>query len=168
MRSAASPSRFARSHVPQSASTAASAKAEPRSEQTGEGARSLPPRCASAGCNLARSERNVCSRCGGQTCDLHFFAPVNLCESCADAAEIAGCPGCDPGALGALCDSCEAAFLADQSVDDGPRRCPDCDRPNQFGELCPLCEAERGEAFDLADRCLDDLDEAPRLGGRRR
>lgn len=54
----------------------------------------------------------------------------------------------------------------DENIEDGAKCCPDCERPNQFGELCPNCESERGEAFDLADRLFgeeDELEEAPRL-----
>ena len=29
------------------------------------------------------------------------------------------------------------------AVDDGGKACPECDRPNQFGEVCSTCEAER-------------------------
>lgn len=36
----------------------------------------------------------------------------------------------------------EAAFH--ESADDGVKCCPDCERPNQFGELCQSCESERG------------------------
>lgn len=39
-------------------------------------------------------------------------------------------------------DADEAAFH--ESVDDGVKCCPDCERPNQFGELCQTCESERG------------------------
>lgn len=29
------------------------------------------------------------------------------------------------------------------SFDDSVKCCPDCERPNQFGELCPQCLRER-------------------------
>jgi hypothetical protein len=29
--------------------------------------------------------------------------------------------------------------------DDSVKCCPDCERPNQFGELCVSCARERGE-----------------------
>jgi hypothetical protein len=28
-------------------------------------------------------------------------------------------------------------------IDDSPKCCPECDKPNQFGELCPECSQER-------------------------
>jgi len=31
------------------------------------------------------------------------------------------------------------------SHDDSVRCCPDCERPNQFGELCAECARETGE-----------------------
>jgi hypothetical protein len=34
--------------------------------------------------------------------------------------------------------------------DDSVRCCPDCERPNQFGELCTSCEAERERDHDPA------------------
>ncbi len=37
-----------------------------------------------------------------------------------------------------------------QDPDDGPRQCPECGKPNQFGELCLACV--RGEQEDLEYR----------------
>ena len=38
----------------------------------------------------------------------------------------------------------------DPEIDDAVHCCPDCERPNQFGELCPSCvrdrEVERSES----------------------
>ncbi len=33
--------------------------------------------------------------------------------------------------------------LPEPSHDDSVKFCPDCERPNQFGELCPTCQRER-------------------------
>ena len=66
-------------------------------------------------------------------------------------------PGClpDSSAMGpfetralALADAQENSDLGDDPEpdhDDTVRFCPDCERPNQFGELCPECSRERGE-----------------------
>ncbi len=34
----------------------------------------------------------------------------------------------------------------ESEIDDGAKCCPECEAPNQFGELCPACKEER-------DRC---------------
>ena len=48
-----------------------------------------------------------------------------------------------------LCDRCVADAdlgLADEpDHDDTVHCCPDCERPNQFGELCASCASDRGE-----------------------
>jgi hypothetical protein len=31
----------------------------------------------------------------------------------------------------------------EQSIDDSVKCCPDCERPNQFGELCTSCLSDR-------------------------
>jgi len=42
------------------------------------------------------------------------------------------------------CDNCEYyASCGEPDHDDTVHCCPDCERPNQFGELCPSCERER-------------------------
>lgn len=38
----------------------------------------------------------------------------------------------------------------EQVVDDSVKSCPDCDRPNQFGELCWQCTRDR--QMDEAER----------------
>lgn len=42
----------------------------------------------------------------------------------------------------------EILMPEEPSVDDEVRCCPDCERPNQFGELCPTCEREIREEDD--------------------
>lgn len=37
-------------------------------------------------------------------------------------------------------------------IDDTVHFCPDCERPNQFGELCVECERERDIALRYAQR----------------
>lgn len=32
---------------------------------------------------------------------------------------------------------------SDGRIDDGHKRCPECERPNQFGELCDSCRREQ-------------------------
>lgn len=50
------------------------------------------------------------------------------------------CDNCDNGTcLDCMAD--EAAFHAPD--DDGVKCCPDCERPNQFGEVCSSCERDR-------------------------
>ena len=34
--------------------------------------------------------------------------------------------------------------LEEPPIDDAVKCCPDCERPNQFGELCPECLRGRG------------------------
>jgi hypothetical protein len=46
-----------------------------------------------------------------------------------------------------LCEADGEAYAAD--IDDGPHRCPDCEKPNQFGELCPDCDRERRITYNL-------------------
>lgn len=50
--------------------------------------------------------------------------------------------GCDVRE-GETCD-CQC-FDDDPDHDDTTHCCPDCERPNQFGELCAACARERGE-----------------------
>jgi hypothetical protein len=45
-----------------------------------------------------------------------------------------------------LCDSCIAErdeVEQEPDIDDSVKCCPDCERPNQFGELCASCEQEQ-------------------------
>lgn len=42
----------------------------------------------------------------------------------------------------------EAADI-EPDVDDSVKYCPDCERPNQFGELCRDCQNE--QAFEVAE-----------------
>lgn len=46
-----------------------------------------------------------------------------------------------------MCEGCWAIFQAEQTPEpdhnDEVLCCPDCERPNQFGELCTECERER-------------------------
>jgi DNA-directed RNA polymerase subunit RPC12/RpoP len=48
-----------------------------------------------------------------------------------------------------MCEGCWAIFEDEQTPepdhDDTVHACPDCERPNQFGELCHPCASERGE-----------------------
>lgn len=38
------------------------------------------------------------------------------------------------------------------SHDDSVNFCPNCERPNQFGELCVTCQREEQEAIDAGER----------------
>lgn len=63
------------------------------------------------------------------------FQP-HICESCGvNATAPRSC----------YCDECEAEFYDEPEIDDSVRCCPDCERPNQFGEVCSSCLRERGE-----------------------
>jgi len=45
---------------------------------------------------------------------------------------------------------CDGSCLEDMDpdVDDSVKYCPDCERPNQFGELCQSClDAERDASY---------------------
>lgn len=48
----------------------------------------------------------------------------------------------------------EGLLPPDVEPDDGPKFCPDCDRPSQFGGLCSDCRYEQSEALHgtLEDR----------------
>ena len=48
------------------------------------------------------------------------------------------------------CDRCAEITAAREEPDqnDEVHCCPDCDRPNQFGELCPSCEQEQRDEAD--------------------
>jgi hypothetical protein len=36
-------------------------------------------------------------------------------------------------------------YVPEPDIDDTVRCCPECERPNQFGELCESCHREQGE-----------------------
>lgn len=40
--------------------------------------------------------------------------------------------------------------------DDSVRFCPNCERPNQFGELCAACERDEQEAIAAGERWADE------------
>ncbi|MGE3840080.1 MAG: hypothetical protein AB7I50_00690 [Vicinamibacterales bacterium] len=42
--------------------------------------------------------------------------------------------------------------IDDVDTSDAVQACPDCDRPNQFGEICPSCERDRNEEYEDAQR----------------
>jgi hypothetical protein len=63
------------------------------------------------------------------------------------------CPGCDiqfdcrgSGCteLDEICEEC-SQYEEAPDIDDSVKCCPDCEGPNQFGELCVTCARERGE-----------------------
>ncbi len=72
------------------------------------------------------------------------------CEECGlsahDVCDLARYNEYDGSAGPAIC--CEVVILCEDNEaepepdDDGPKSCPDCERPNQFGELCGDCIAE--------------------------
>lgn len=43
--------------------------------------------------------------------------------------------------------------VQEQDTSDATQRCPDCDRPNQFGQVCDSCEQDRHE--EAARGCDD-------------
>lgn len=48
---------------------------------------------------------------------------------------------------------------------DGPQRCPECERPNQFGELCESCHDDGPTLFEYNNDDYDADDEAADEGG---
>lgn len=52
--------------------------------------------------------------------------------------------------LDAVCDACFSA--EEPSIDDSVRFCPNCERPNQFGELCVSCQRDEQESIDAGER----------------
>lgn len=54
------------------------------------------------------------------------------------------CHECGFSVIGCRCNDAE-----EPEIDDSVNCCPDCERPNQFGELCSNCQDER--AFEVAD-----------------
>lgn len=48
----------------------------------------------------------------------------------------------------------------EQEIDDSVKCCPDCERPNQFGERCNECERER---YALEMREIGSCDDSPSL-----
>jgi len=55
------------------------------------------------------------------------------------------CPYCDATCGDCLHSLTDCTCDEQQDVDDTVHCCPDCERPNQFGELCVACARERGE-----------------------
>lgn len=52
------------------------------------------------------------------------------------------------------------------SHDDTVKCCPECERPNQFGELCPSCDEEMSrerEADDVSQAFQDEAEAIARL-----
>lgn len=48
---------------------------------------------------------------------------------------------------------CEMFILDDgdePDISDAVLACPDCDRPNQFGQVCDSCERDRQDAYEAA------------------
>lgn len=66
---------------------------------------------------------------------------------------MADCYRCGDADLeaGELCVECQADWEADR-VDDSVKSCPDCERPNQFGEVCGSCERDREDEYRDAQR----------------
>lgn len=57
--------------------------------------------------------------------------------------------GCDE--RDAICDECADDFVTDEpDHNDTVHCCPDCERPNQFGELCPSCQREADVEYDMS------------------
>jgi hypothetical protein len=71
----------------------------------------------------------------------------------------------DPGVAHANCEECGVEIPVELTVcddcsgyspeeepdhDDSVKFCPDCERPNQFGELCQSCQSDR-DAQEYAD-----------------
>jgi hypothetical protein len=51
-------------------------------------------------------------------------------------------------------DTYDSNFPADEEpeIDDTVHCCPDCEKPNQFGELCWDCQCERQAEIDAFTR----------------
>jgi NMD protein affecting ribosome stability and mRNA decay len=56
-----------------------------------------------------------------------------------------------------LCDDCTyAAEASEPEHDDSVKFCPNCGRPNQFGDLCISCQRDEQEAIDAGERWADE------------
>ena len=56
-----------------------------------------------------------------------------------------------------LCDDCiYAAEAGGPDHDDTVKFCPNCEKPNQFGELCIACSRDEQEAIDAGERWADE------------
>jgi len=75
---------------------------------------------------------------------------VHTCMVC-DRDHLCYGMGCTQ--IDSLCDECSDADDDDglePDHDDSVKFCPDCERPNQFGELCQSCQSDR-DAQEYAD-----------------
>ncbi len=75
----------------------------------------------------------LCTNCPQFTCDGCGLA------HCASHVAIES----DGVKLCSVCAAQDADTPPEPEHDDSVRCCPDCERPNQFGELCTECERER-------------------------
>jgi len=86
----------------------------------------------------------------GPYCKLHTVRCLSCdrepleCECAEPCCEGCGC-SVGVGGIEGLCADCCEVDEEPEAIDDGVRFCPDCERPNQFGELCETCVYERGE-----------------------
>jgi len=80
----------------------------------------------------------LCPTCGGDS--FHLFGIGTAAEhshiQCLDCGHTYCQGGCDN-------EKRKHKLPIDQPTEDGPNRCPDCETPNQFGELCSKCRDER-------------------------
>lgn len=81
---------------------------------------------------LDRAGNTLCPKCASRdidasqavtACDVHWEGEALTCDDCGAAIDSAyGVPEPD-----------------EPPADDGPQRCPECEKPNQFGQLCEGC-----------------------------
>lgn len=67
--------------------------------------------------------------CGGDIDDVLLEDGEDACTHCADGDG----------------DDSDEDYLDPPCIDDPVYACPDCEHPNQFGELCFTCATDRGE-----------------------
>ena len=73
---------------------------------------------------------------------------VVICEGCGATVTHLICGSVTEDEDYRMCDSCIAerdSHYDEPDCDDTVLCCPDCERPNQFGELCAACARERNE-----------------------
>ena len=78
-----------------------------------------------------------CLWCGGlaQAVTTHHGHAYNHCS--------AECSAC----LNAVFDELDKDDVPEPNIDDAVRACPNCETPNQFGELCDRCRREEEEYY---------------------
>lgn len=74
--------------------------------------------------------------------------------------ECCNCGTCDHSEYDCPCD-CHELPYDEPDHDDSVKFCPNCERPNQFGELCVSCQRDEDLAEAEGLRWADEHENAP-------